>query len=181
MDIHLLPPLFQNSKNQPFVFRIPLKIISGKKPEIDRWMQEHQGKHFCECGCGEAITILRRHYWHDIPRFLFKHRTAKEAHYVRQYHKQGLLTVGEICRRLGIGKTTYYRYEGRLYPAPKRKGKVRVFSEKDYRRIGKALNRNPRLKIKTASSASRVNKNAEAGKPDQRRIYDYKKASTQIE
>jgi phage antirepressor YoqD-like protein len=28
------------------------------------------------------------------------------VHYVHQYNQQGLITVGEICRRLGVGQTT---------------------------------------------------------------------------
>jgi hypothetical protein len=66
---------------------------------------------------------------------------------VRQYNKLGLLTVGEICRRLCIGQTTYYRYEGKLYPEPKRKGKIRVFSEAEYKTIKKALSELSSLKL----------------------------------
>ena len=59
--------------------------------------------------------------------------------------------IGELCKRLGIGQTTYYRYEGVLYQAPKRKGKIRVFSEEDFERIHGALIRVPRLKIRSLS------------------------------
>ena len=120
-------------------FTIPLRLFAGKASHIDKWLLENQGKHTCQCGCGRVIPIRRRHYWIGIPKFIWKHRTAKQAHYTYQYNQQGYMTVGELCRRLGIGQTTYYRYEGVLYRAAKRKGKIRVFSEEDYQRICKAL------------------------------------------
>jgi hypothetical protein len=41
-----------------------------------------------------------------IPKFIWKHRTAKEAHYFHQYNQPGFITVGELCKRLGIGVFT---------------------------------------------------------------------------
>jgi hypothetical protein len=59
------------------------------------------------------------------------------------------IIVGEQRRRLGIGQTTYYRYEGVRYPIPKRKGKIRIFSEKEFKRVRRTLSRIPRLKVNT--------------------------------
>lgn len=42
-------------------------------PEINKWVEENQGKHFCECGCGEVIEILREHYSAGIPRYIKYH------------------------------------------------------------------------------------------------------------
>jgi hypothetical protein len=136
------------------LFTIPLQVFGGKAPHIDRWLLENQGKHICQCGCGRVIPIRRRHHCIGIPKFIWKHRTAKQAHYVHQYNQQGLIAVGELCRHLGIGQTTYYRYEDVLYRAAKRKGKIRVFSEEDLQRIRKALVWVPRLKVKGNRTSS---------------------------
>lgn len=34
-----------------------------------RWVEENQGRHFCSCGCGEPIVIIRHHHVRGIPRF----------------------------------------------------------------------------------------------------------------
>jgi hypothetical protein len=46
-----------------------------------------------------------------------------------------------------VGQTTYYRYEGVLYRAAKRKGKIRVFTASDLSKIREALLGIPRLKM----------------------------------
>lgn len=42
--------------------------FDGKK-----WIKENQGKHFCQCGCGQAITIQIHHHAKGIPRFINYH------------------------------------------------------------------------------------------------------------
>jgi hypothetical protein len=115
---------------------------------------ENQGKHTCQCGCGLVIPIRRIYHCIGIPKFIWKHRTAKQAHYIFQYNQQGLITVGELCKRIGIGQTTYYRYESVLYQTAKRNGKIRVFTEEDFQRIRKALIQVPRLKVKGNKTTS---------------------------
>lgn len=47
---------------------------NGRKyKEISKWVEEHQGKYFCECGCGEVIVIKRQHHYEGIPRYLQNH------------------------------------------------------------------------------------------------------------
>ena len=43
------------------------------KKIIDEFIKKHTGKHFCKCGCGEEIIILRRYYNVGIPQFKFNH------------------------------------------------------------------------------------------------------------
>jgi DNA-binding transcriptional MerR regulator len=64
---------------------------------------------------------------------------VKEAHYIHKMNLKGLMTVGTLCRKIGIGKTTYYRYENLFYPPARKIGKIRVFSRKDLERIKKAF------------------------------------------
>jgi hypothetical protein len=40
--------------------------------------------------------------------------------------------VGELCQRLGIGQTTYYRYEDDLYKVPDRKGQDTGFFRREF-------------------------------------------------
>lgn len=42
-------------------------------PEKQRWIEEQQGQHFCQCGCGEPIRIILRHYHRGVPRYLPGH------------------------------------------------------------------------------------------------------------
>lgn len=47
---------------------------NGRKyKEISKWVEEHQGKHFCDCGCGKVIEIKRQHHYEGIPRYLQNH------------------------------------------------------------------------------------------------------------
>jgi hypothetical protein len=45
----------------------------GRKPELDEWVAEHQGRHFCACGCGTPIGIKKRHRRQGTPRYLRNH------------------------------------------------------------------------------------------------------------
>lgn len=58
---------------------------------VREWVEENQGKHFCQCGCGEEITILRAHHSKGIPKYRPRHhikvnppRYKPELHEVRQ-------------------------------------------------------------------------------------------------
>lgn len=48
-----------------------------KKLEIDKWIKDNQGKHFCICGCGTEIKITRGHYQDGIPERILKHMNGK--------------------------------------------------------------------------------------------------------
>lgn len=37
------------------------------------WIEENQGKHFCQCGCGQPIKIEEWHYRQGIPKYLRNH------------------------------------------------------------------------------------------------------------
>lgn len=42
--------------------------------EVDAWVKEEQGKHFCACGCGTSIEVIHDHHWAGIPRWILAHR-----------------------------------------------------------------------------------------------------------
>lgn len=42
-------------------------------PEIDKFIQEHTGKHFCKCGCNGVIIIRRHHRNNGIPKYIHNH------------------------------------------------------------------------------------------------------------
>lgn len=41
--------------------------------EIDEWVNDEQGKHFCQCGCSGKIIIKPHHYKKGIPKYLPAH------------------------------------------------------------------------------------------------------------
>lgn len=47
------------------------RIFKGKtmRVNLQEWMKSQQGKHFCLCGCGEEIQLLRNHHSRGIPKF----------------------------------------------------------------------------------------------------------------
>ncbi len=66
---------------------------TGARSEPERrWILEQQGKHFCECGCGAPLTIIRQHrYKRGIPRMLPGHETVK---WIRDNQGQHLCQCG---------------------------------------------------------------------------------------
>jgi len=43
--------------------------------KIDNWIKKHSRKHFCHCGCGKKVKILRYSYRKGIPKFLPSHNS----------------------------------------------------------------------------------------------------------
>ncbi|VVB52181.1 Uncharacterised protein [uncultured archaeon] len=41
--------------------------------EIDKFVEEHTGKHFCGCPCKGVINITRHHHYEGIPQYLPGH------------------------------------------------------------------------------------------------------------
>lgn len=52
----------------------PLK--PGRQPGDNKkeWVAEQQGKHWCQCGCGQLIEIVDHHYNNGVPRFIHGHQ-----------------------------------------------------------------------------------------------------------
>jgi hypothetical protein len=46
---------------------------SKKTKRIDIWVKRHTGTHFCSCGCGEIVEVLRKHYSMEVPKFVKGH------------------------------------------------------------------------------------------------------------
>ena len=62
--------MFENGRTDP--------KTGAKSPAERRWILENQSRHFCECGCGKAITINRTHrYGRGIPRLIRGHHILK--------------------------------------------------------------------------------------------------------
>lgn len=47
--------------------------------EIDEWIVENQGKHFCHCGCCGDIKILRAHFNGGIPKYIHGHNGRDQS------------------------------------------------------------------------------------------------------
>lgn len=110
--------------------------LESSAPASVRWLQENQGKHRCQCGCGEAIELQVRHYWErGIPRFVHGHQNRRGHWGVLQLRQAGYLTVSDVARALGIGTTTLRRRDGTVYPRTARIDGIRVYREADVERL----------------------------------------------
>jgi hypothetical protein len=89
--------------------RLPLESLASVSL---RWLQENQGKHRCQCGCGQIIDLQAWHYRRGIPRFVQGHQNLRGHWRVLQLRQAGYLTVSEVAKALGIGTTTLRRREG---------------------------------------------------------------------
>lgn len=47
------------------------------------WIASQQGKHSCQCGCGQAITIKIHHNARGVPRFINGHAIRVDGHPLR--------------------------------------------------------------------------------------------------
>lgn len=108
--------------------RIPLESLA---PVSRRWLQETQGKHLCQCGCGEVIRLQPRHCWRGLPRYVHGHHNRRGHWRVLQLKQAGYLTTSDVARALGIGTTTFRRREATVYPMPARIGGIRVYRPED--------------------------------------------------
>ena len=75
------------------------KVTNQKDPKINEWVKREQHKHFCQCGCGEEITILRRHFWAGIPTFIHGHNQKGEnsSCYKKHLHEKKLIECACGC------------------------------------------------------------------------------------
>lgn len=50
-------------------------------PAIQAWIEHAQGKHYCHCGCDEAITVKAYHKYEGIPKYKHGHHRRGEKAY----------------------------------------------------------------------------------------------------
>jgi hypothetical protein len=50
-----------------------INAMPRKHRNLNEWVQQHQGKHICGCGCGAVIVINKNHAENGIPRFKVGH------------------------------------------------------------------------------------------------------------
>jgi len=100
-------------------------------PVIQAWVEFHQDRHFCACGCGQFVVVNRNHHWRGIPRFIDGHkgvhtpdefwkRVQKESgdgcwNWIPKHHKSGR----GFFRLPANGPMVYaYRYSYELHHGP---------------------------------------------------------------
>lgn len=76
-----------------------------KAPEINEWMIENQGKHFCVCGCGETIKIKRNHYSMGIPKYIHYHNPVINSMKGKKHTEESKKRIKEHCK--GGNKTSF--------------------------------------------------------------------------
>lgn len=67
-----------------------MKIImvgKNKNPQIDQWIIEHTGKHFCK-HCGEVIKIRRCHFHSGIPKYIKNHKALEKGSLKHNYNPE---------------------------------------------------------------------------------------------
>jgi len=58
----------------------------GADKLIEKFIEENQGKHKCQCGCFEEIDVQKRHYYYGIPQYKYNHHNKKENNYFFDKH-----------------------------------------------------------------------------------------------
>jgi len=94
---------------------------------LKTWIAAEQGKHFCKCGCNEAIIIAKQHYSIGIPKYILGHevRIRKypevEQRFWEKVNKKGMEDCwlwkayldyegyGHICTRIPCVKGLAHR------------------------------------------------------------------------
>ena len=93
-----------------------------------------------------------KHRSKGLPRYRPGHHPNPVRRAYEALRAQGLMMLGEVCEKLGIGQTTLRTYEsaGLLPPIERRdvlnNRTVRVFTARDLKRLRNALRRRVRLK-----------------------------------
>ncbi|MCB9610508.1 MAG: recombinase family protein [Polyangiaceae bacterium] len=70
-----------------------------------------KGGPLCACGCGERIVVQPGHRApsRGLPRFVSGHQKASTTAMVEALNAEGLLTIAQAARAMGIGETTLRR------------------------------------------------------------------------
>jgi hypothetical protein len=103
--------------------RIPLESLA---PASLRWLQENQGKHRCQCGCGEMIGLQRRHFRRGVTRYVDGHHNRRGHWRVLQLKQAGptfrrsrrqfaRIFVDPRSGVLGLG---FDEFDRRVFPGP---------------------------------------------------------------
>lgn len=83
---------------------------------VQAWIDKHQGKHICRCGCEEVIPIIRRHKYESVPKFKHYHspidkwmRKHRDKHFCRCGCNEPII-VARGHKRSGIPKYKKLHY-----------------------------------------------------------------------
>jgi DNA-binding transcriptional MerR regulator len=98
------------------------RLTSQKRTASEWAAAENAKRHPCQCGCGNVIKVIPQHRARGIPGYLKAHHPMAMAKDVRELRADGLLTVTQVAKELGIGPTTLRRLEGTAYPKVPRRG-----------------------------------------------------------
>jgi len=72
---------------------------------VDKWVEDSQGKYFCECPCHGVIIIQRRYYCMGIPKYINGHQWIGKHHTKTTRNKQSLKHQGQIPWNKGVPRT----------------------------------------------------------------------------
>lgn len=75
----------------------------------NEWIEKHTGKHFCQCGCGQEIIILRTHQYVGIPKY--KNHHGLEGIIFTEEHRRNLSKAQKGHTHTKCGKENP-RYSG---------------------------------------------------------------------
>src|SRR3989442_11119186 len=92
--------------------------LESLAPASVRWLEENQGEHRCQCGCGEAIRLQPRHYWRGVPRYIHGHQNCRGQWRGVQPRPAGHPPSPAEGQGPRVGKTTPRRRGGGRHPPP---------------------------------------------------------------
>lgn len=99
-----------------------------------QWIEDNQGKHFCQCGCGQPIPIKIHHHKRGVPKYLNFHAS--------KIVKPGLGKCGPLNSNYRGGRYVDQRgYVRVLIPGPGRSNYELEHRQKIERKINRKLER----------------------------------------
>ena len=129
LDVHLDP--ISIAGNEAGVADLPVKVpimleAQAGQPRItnEEWASlENEKGHTCACGCGARIKVRpdMRAASVGIPKVIQGHHRMDMTAFVEALNAEGLVTVSQAAKELGVGETTLRRAEERGWIKPGRR------------------------------------------------------------
>lgn len=115
-------------------------IIKEKYKNAEDFIKHEKGKHFCLCGCNQAIELKKSHYWNGIPGFIFGH-AARLRQGAKNFDRNLFYCVEDIAAMANVSDQTVRLWNrSNLIKASVTAGRKNLYAKDD---IDKFLKKRP--------------------------------------